>query len=28
MKNKLGDLYQEMRLQPGKRDGSDSDIPE
>lgn len=28
MKNRLGDLYQEMRLQPGKRDESDSGIPE
>ncbi len=28
MKNRLGDLYQQMRLQPEKRDASDSDIPE
>jgi hypothetical protein len=26
MKSRLGDLYQEMRLQPGKRDEPDSDV--
>ena len=28
MKTRLGTLYQEMRLQPGKRDESDSGVPE
>lgn len=28
MKNRLGSIYQEMRLQPGRREESDAEIPE